>query len=293
MSPAFRAPAWLRSPTKAGPALALALLTALSACPAKKETKTPTATGGAPLVVNEAPPLPVAEGKITARILLDAQSVGATEAALSTLEITAGTAIPPHVHPGAAEVLYLLEGEGELVASSHRERVGPGDAILLPAGVPHSFTAGAKPVRIVQLYAPGGPEQRFRGQGSAGTIKPEESQKPDPGGTKLIPASAIPTKDSPGGAKVRAYFEDTPLEGASLSLLSVREPAGADPGVHDHPDVSELVYVAQGEGAAVQGGKELPVKTGGAYYTPRGAAAGFRPAQESELIVFVLGSPTN
>ena len=36
-------------------------------------------------------------------------------------------------------------------------------ALRIPAGVTHSFTVGGEqPMEIVQVYSPGGPEQRFR-----------------------------------------------------------------------------------------------------------------------------------
>ncbi len=41
--------------------------------------------------------------------------------------------------------------------------VEKGMALRIPAGVAHSFTVGGEePMEIVQVYSPGGPEQRFR-----------------------------------------------------------------------------------------------------------------------------------
>ena len=41
--------------------------------------------------------------------------------------------------------------------------VEKGMAMRIPAGVPHAFTVGGEePMEIVQVYSPGGPEQRFR-----------------------------------------------------------------------------------------------------------------------------------
>jgi mannose-6-phosphate isomerase-like protein (cupin superfamily) len=39
--------------------------------------------------------------------------------------------------------------------------IGAGDAFRIPAGAEHSFTVEDK-LTAVQIYAPGGPEQRFK-----------------------------------------------------------------------------------------------------------------------------------
>ena len=42
--------------------------------------------------------------------------------------------------------------------------VAAGMTVYVPEGTPHSFTsAGTRPMRAIQFYAPSGPEQRFRG----------------------------------------------------------------------------------------------------------------------------------
>jgi quercetin dioxygenase-like cupin family protein len=261
--------------------IALALSGLLSACP-----KPPAPAVPVPAPVSSPEPLSVAQGKITARIYLD-RAAGVEEAALSTLEIAPGASIPLHVHPKAAEILYLIEGEGELSFSSRRQKVGPGDAIYLPAGTPHGFTAGAAAVRAVQLYAPGGPEQRFRGGSSEGTVAPEASDTPDPGAAEIIPAEKTPDKELPSGVRVRSIMKEIAAGKSRLDLLVFTLPANSPPGTHDHDDVSELIYVIRGEGVAVLGGQELPVRGGTAYYTPRGVMAGLKTSQETEILVLV------
>jgi hypothetical protein len=84
--------------------------------------------------------------------------------------------VPPHRHDGSWEVIGLLRARGAF----HRE-AGPGaDAsasfmnepgqsaedgaiVSVPPGVAHAWTpAGDRPLLAVQLYAPPGPEQRFK-----------------------------------------------------------------------------------------------------------------------------------
>lgn len=46
-----------------------------------------------------------------------------------------------HRHEDTEEVYYILSGEGALEIGARIERVGPGDARLIPPGVEHRITA--------------------------------------------------------------------------------------------------------------------------------------------------------
>lgn len=107
----------------------------------------------------------IAEGKAGARILLD-QTIapGLKEVAMTELVMLPGTSVPEHVHDHSAELLYILEGSGTMIMAGKTIRVKPGMAIYVPAGVKHSFKMDSKvePLRALQIYTPGGPEQRFK-----------------------------------------------------------------------------------------------------------------------------------
>jgi quercetin dioxygenase-like cupin family protein len=47
----------------------------------------------------------------------------------------------PHVHPHSAEVVYVAEGSGTAWEDDVPTRVGPGDLIVVPPGVPHATVA--------------------------------------------------------------------------------------------------------------------------------------------------------
>jgi quercetin dioxygenase-like cupin family protein len=50
-----------------------------------------------------------------------------------------GTFVPPHIHPGQDEFLYILEGRFDFILDG-QEAVGePGDLITLPRGIPHGI----------------------------------------------------------------------------------------------------------------------------------------------------------
>lgn len=70
-----------------------------------------------------------------------------------------------HEHPGADEVLYVIEGTGvQTVGDEPEFAISAGDAIWVPRGTMHStFNTGWKPLRLVATYTPGGEEDALRG----------------------------------------------------------------------------------------------------------------------------------
>jgi len=98
------------------------------------------------------------------RILLDLEGTAAAHAGLTLVSGDASARIERHLHDEADEVLYVEEGEGTMVVGTERIPVLPGSVLYLPHGVEHAFEpAGTAPLRMLQLYAPSGPEQRLRG----------------------------------------------------------------------------------------------------------------------------------
>jgi quercetin dioxygenase-like cupin family protein len=108
-------------------------------------------------------PLAIAGGKGTARILLDRGLSSDAAAAVTRLEFAAGAAVPPHQHEGAWELLYVVRGAGTLLAGDARLELKAEQAVAIPPGLKHAFTVTSPDgFEAVQLYAPPGPEQRFK-----------------------------------------------------------------------------------------------------------------------------------
>jgi quercetin dioxygenase-like cupin family protein len=60
-----------------------------------------------------------------------------------------------HVHIGTEEVLYVLEGSGEVRIEGSTHQVGPGQAVFVPDGAEHTYvSAGAEPLILVGAMAP-------------------------------------------------------------------------------------------------------------------------------------------
>jgi len=75
--------------------------------------------------------------------------------------IPKGTVIPEHVHAKETELLYMLAGGGQLAVNGVTLAVTETTVAQIPPNTKHAFTA-TEDVRMLQFYAPGGPEQRFK-----------------------------------------------------------------------------------------------------------------------------------
>jgi len=85
------------------------------------------------------------------------------EAAVEMLSADAGFTVPPHKHDKSVEILYVLEGKGTMTIADEHYEVHSGTAVWVPKGVEHSFVEdGSTPLLALQIYTPGGPEERFK-----------------------------------------------------------------------------------------------------------------------------------
>ena len=58
----------------------------------------------------------------------------------------------PHVHPHSAEVVYVAEGSGTAWEDDVPTRVGAGDLIVVPPGVPHATVADGGDLLLVCFF---------------------------------------------------------------------------------------------------------------------------------------------
>ena len=69
----------------------------------------------------------------------------------------AGFAPPLHRHLDEDEMFYLLSGTAEFRCDGQAFQAGPGDFVLLPVGLPHTFLVEAQePLRALQITTPSG-----------------------------------------------------------------------------------------------------------------------------------------
>jgi quercetin dioxygenase-like cupin family protein len=102
-------------------------------------------------------------GKTKIHLLFDPSSTGSDAVTLSVGQFEPGAEIPRHSHAGSAEILYILSGAGEVTIGSDKLAFAADQAIHLPEDQPHAVRfKGPEKTLAVQIYAPAGPEQRFK-----------------------------------------------------------------------------------------------------------------------------------
>jgi mannose-6-phosphate isomerase-like protein (cupin superfamily) len=100
--------------------------------------------------------------KRVVEIYLDSAGKGAAkDVAVSELILEAGAAVPEHTHANETEMLYVLSGSGSMVIDGVTLPLTPTTVVQIPKGKAHKAEV-SEATRVIQLYTPGGPEQRFK-----------------------------------------------------------------------------------------------------------------------------------
>jgi len=99
-------------------------------------------TGAAePVVMQAGEGRIVNAGPMSLRIIEDGSHTSGTHAVIE-FTFPGPFAPPPHIHHQHEEVIYVLEGEIELLVRDEIVRLGPGGAFVTPIGLPHTFSNG-------------------------------------------------------------------------------------------------------------------------------------------------------
>ena len=80
----------------------------------------------------------------TIRSILDRTNAPVKKHSLAEATMTPGQATERHHHKLCEEIYFLLEGTALMDVDGETREVGPGDAILIPAGSRHQITARSK-----------------------------------------------------------------------------------------------------------------------------------------------------
>ncbi|HEY0278614.1 MAG TPA: cupin domain-containing protein [Solirubrobacterales bacterium] len=152
-----------------------------------------------------------------------------------------------HRHLRSDELCVYMSGRGLVGTGEDRYAVGPGDARLMPAGVPHYFhNAGTDGVaEVLGLYV-GAESVEDTGYELVGSIGEEDLRRSEEGGEATrYPwrrAGTAPPADAPGwhGAEVRELVGD----GRASCFSADVEPGGGFEGEHA---AAVVMYVDGGE----------------------------------------------
>jgi len=105
------------------------------------------------------------DGSRKVNMMVGPQTCGAEEISAGLWWLAPGNQSEADVHPEAAEIYYVVSGQGRLVMDEDEFEVSQGMAVYIPAGVKHqSFNTGEEDLCYFYAFAPPPP----------GTSKQEE-----------------------------------------------------------------------------------------------------------------------
>jgi quercetin dioxygenase-like cupin family protein len=107
---------------------------------------------------------------------------------VSELAFAQHARIPPHDNPNTTW-FCIIEGGGFVEVGDERLRVGPGEAVLWPAGVPHGAWTEGSTMRVIVIELAGPDDSQLRGilEGVARRLGPGEAGKVERGEGRLAP----------------------------------------------------------------------------------------------------------
>ncbi len=114
--------------------------------------------GAGQKVVHAAEVKSVAVAKGTAKLLLDGTGAAL---AVDELELPAGATVPTKKNPSQDEIYFMLAGTTTATVGKKSYQTAAGDALRIAPNVTHTIKV-TEPLRAIQIYAPGGPEQKLK-----------------------------------------------------------------------------------------------------------------------------------
>jgi oxalate decarboxylase/phosphoglucose isomerase-like protein (cupin superfamily) len=101
-------------------------------------------------------------------VVLGPKVNGSQKFSAAVVTVPPGKGHSRHNHPGAEEIIYILEGSGAQMVEDeagipHTEEVRPGTCVFIPESRFHStLNTGDSDMKIFVVYAPTGPEEFLR-----------------------------------------------------------------------------------------------------------------------------------
>lgn len=92
-------------------------------------------------------------------VLSGADNDGAACAVITDRKMKGGP--PLHVHPDQDEWFVIQEGQFEMLVGEQTFRLGPGDSLLAPRRIPHSFASLTDRARMLVTFMPAGDMEAF------------------------------------------------------------------------------------------------------------------------------------
>ncbi len=107
------------------------------------------------------------------RVLATSEATNGKYGLVDMIEVAAGDMPPLHVHHTHDEGFLLLEGKLSLFLPDREVVLRPGEFVLAPRGVPHTYQVGDSPARWLVLSTPAAFEQFVADVAALDDVTPE------------------------------------------------------------------------------------------------------------------------
>jgi quercetin dioxygenase-like cupin family protein len=107
------------------------------------------------------------------RILASCQSTDGEYGLVDMIEVAPGDMPPLHIHHTHDEGFLLLEGRLSLFLPDREIALRPGEFVLAPRGIPHTYQVGDAPARWLVLSTPAGFEEFVQDIAALDPVTPE------------------------------------------------------------------------------------------------------------------------
>jgi len=200
---------------------------------------------------------------------------------VSAHTVPAGKQLTYHSH-SMEEIMYFIQGEGEISSGNSTWKVGVEDAAYIPTGAPHSVvsTIENQPITFMSYTLPTPPDAK-----EVSIVKASKGVR---GGKVLV--RGWPTRESHQGHNGTCWTYSVFEKKDMLNFLfAVMMTVPRTLGYHRH-NTEAIYFVRSGRGMMKVGGEELEIRSGDAVYIPFEVA--HRPqttVEDQPLNVFCVG----
>jgi len=106
--------------------------------------------------------VPPGEGHRVGNVEFLARTVDTPRFTFAIIEIVPGRVLDEHLHAEEDDAFYIVQGEMTFTFGDEETAAPPGTFVLVPPGVAHGFrNDGAAPVRMLNIHAPAGFDERI------------------------------------------------------------------------------------------------------------------------------------
>ncbi len=106
--------------------------------------------------------VPPGQGHRVGNVEFLARTADTPRFTFAIIEIAVRRQVEEHVHTDEDDAFYIVEGELTFTAAGEEIAAPPGTFVLVPPDVPHAFrNDGATPVRMLNIHAPAGFDERI------------------------------------------------------------------------------------------------------------------------------------